>query len=581
MLRGDHDIFALMDDLSQQQGYQKNEEAATEVKADDHEESSPQQSVQVRMVDDEDEVESLSSSLWNPHARMDSPPSPRARTFMETNPMIEVLRRRAFERFKADFRKGMERAHGNSTKNKGPTSLWMDLSVPSLLEKWHFDVKLEEALFFRPNEKTKTDMRQRRSSYQQSIVQIHATMSRLRSSNEWCDPVLITPPSLLHDKKSSKPREQQLQRQNRDAFGEELMFEWTRAWRRRVGNSDRDRELKETFQSKKFKRKLSSWKRSINTAAQEVDHLFWTELTKHKTQEATRTISSSSTNRRKRRLPKLLFPSTETVAVSYTGLSFSLHRSHYRKLQILFDRQNTESESLEEHRDSFVSSLFCLLARYDTIQGAGLQSAVQGPVFDTLLHSYGCKTECFASPLNCRYDRFCSAFPDVDSPFGSLGSFFDYDFSGGGCFQANPPFVANFILAMCNTINTWLGDSDKNAPLMFVVFVPHWEDTRGWQALQESPHLLRHVRIAQASHYYAEGTQYRRKEQYRVASFDTSIFFLQNSQAKKQWPVTREQIDELQKAFATKPSQLEDSTKTVGKRKPRSRDANRKRAKSS
>eukprot|EP01049_Picozoa_sp_SAG25_P026551 SAG25_NODE_13285_length_269_cov_0.605882_2_plen_35_part_01 len=27
--------------------------------------------------------------------------------------------------------------------------------------------------------------------------------------------------------------------------------------------------------------------------------------------------------------------------------------------------------------------------------------------------------ELFASPLNCRYRRYCSAFRDTDAPFGS------------------------------------------------------------------------------------------------------------------------------------------------------------------
>jgi hypothetical protein len=47
-------------------------------------------------------------------------------------------------------------------------------------------------------------------------------------------------------------------------------------------------------------------------------------------------------------------------------------------------------------------------------------------VFDVLLRRFDCRTECFASPLNCRYGRFCSAFYDTDGAFGSLGSFFDF-----------------------------------------------------------------------------------------------------------------------------------------------------------
>lgn len=58
----------------------------------------------------------------------------------------------------------------------------------------------------------------------------------------------------------------------------------------------------------------------------------------------------------------------------------------------------------------------------------------------------GVNFECFASPLNCRYDRFCSAFADVDFPFGSIGSFFHFSPTDGS-FEANPPFVPDVILA--------------------------------------------------------------------------------------------------------------------------------------
>lgn len=64
-----------------------------------------------------------------------------------------------------------------------------------------------------------------------------------------------------------------------------------------------------------------------------------------------------------------------------------------------------------------------------------------------MLHSrLGVQLECFASPLNCRFDQYCSAFPDVDAPFGSLGSFFSFA-PKEGSFEANPPFVPDVMLA--------------------------------------------------------------------------------------------------------------------------------------
>jgi len=48
-------------------------------------------------------------------------------------------------------------------------------------------------------------------------------------------------------------------------------------------------------------------------------------------------------------------------------------------------------------------------------------------VFACLEELWGVECEGFASPLNCRLGagHFCSAFPDTDAAFGSIGSFFN------------------------------------------------------------------------------------------------------------------------------------------------------------
>lgn len=53
-----------------------------------------------------------------------------------------------------------------------------------------------------------------------------------------------------------------------------------------------------------------------------------------------------------------------------------------------------------------------------------LQAAAGPPVFELLRQKLAVGFECFASPLNAHFSRFGSAFPDVDGPFGSSGSFF-------------------------------------------------------------------------------------------------------------------------------------------------------------
>jgi Phosphorylated CTD interacting factor 1 WW domain len=204
----------------------------------------------------------------------------------------------------------------------------------------------------------------------------------------------------------------------------------------------------------------------------------------------------------------------------------------------------------------FEDALFCLLARYEGLQGGGFQAAINEEAFDVLLHRFGVDFELFSSPLNSRYGAFCSAFPDVDFPFGSCGSFFDFDptETGGGSFEANPPFVSDVVLAMINRMEMLLArvESSSDIPLSFTVVVPTWSDTEGWNRLHESRFMQCHLHLFQQHHGYTEGKQWMRKSRWRIASFDTSVFFLQNAAAAEKWPVTEEACDELREAFASK-----------------------------
>jgi hypothetical protein len=74
----------------------------------------------------------------------------------------------------------------------------------------------------------------------------------------------------------------------------------------------------------------------------------------------------------------------------------------------------------------FLLATLCLLLRYQALGGGGFQCAIPPPVFSCLEELWGITCEGFASPFNCRMSarRYCSAFPDTDDCFGSLGSFF-------------------------------------------------------------------------------------------------------------------------------------------------------------
>jgi hypothetical protein len=129
--------------------------------------------------------------------------------------------------------------------------------------------------------------------------------------------------------------------------------------------------------------------------------------------------------------------------------------------------------------------------------GGGLQGAVPGHVLTAFSDLFGVSMECFASPMNAYFPHFCSAFPLLELPFGSIGSFFSTRFLSGS-FEANPPFTATLIQRMFAHMLDLLAsadaeeakasaaaagaveDSDSESrppqtyPLSFIVIIPYW-----------------------------------------------------------------------------------------------------------
>jgi hypothetical protein len=73
---------------------------------------------------------------------------------------------------------------------------------------------------------------------------------------------------------------------------------------------------------------------------------------------------------------------------------------------------------------------------------------------------------------NVSYPRYFSAFGDVDSPFGSSGSFFDNPPESGICF-ASPPFESDFLSAATAAIV----DAARRGcgKVAYIVSLPDWK----------------------------------------------------------------------------------------------------------
>lgn len=115
----------------------------------------------------------------------------------------------------------------------------------------------------------------------------------------------------------------------------------------------------------------------------------------------------------------------EQVLVKYKEDEIFITPFHYEKLRLLFKLNSGRPEH------EFNYFLYILLRRYTSFfgteknEGKSFHCATPAPVFQILHEQLQVCQENFASPLNCYFKRYNSAFPDIDVFFGSLGSFYD------------------------------------------------------------------------------------------------------------------------------------------------------------
>ena len=252
-------------------------------------------------------------------------------------------------------------------------------------------------------------------------------------------------------------------------------------------------------------------------------------------------------------LPCAVVPgSAQSLSLCRGRTRLRLNPGHYVKLGRLYARGPGRLEPWRFHE-----RLFLVLLRYHGTQGGGgFQAAAHAEVFGTLGAHLGADMEAFASPLNCRFAPFCTAFPDTDVWFGGAASFFDTDpaaaaeAAGGASFEANPPFVPAVLSRMQAHVEAAL--LATSAPLSFAVIIPQWEGEDGWRGLADSPMLRRRFTVAQREHGYLEGSQHWRRSSFRVSTCDTTVFVIQNDAGAERWPATDATEAAVRAAFVSK-----------------------------
>ena len=633
-------------------------------------------------------------SIWNPYVRKEPEEKEdvarnlnhiAAVVLLATNPQVEIIRRRCYEKFKTEAQDNVTRIVFPQTRTMISTQsstntdaastelLWktsiknLSTSVPGLFEKWHMDTKLQERVSLQQQQQQR--LKQRKS------VGSHEAEEEDDDKKQDCRQLFFDPNTTriyqrtIEEKLSLQPpprrttqnhHHQQPQyydpilpsKSGPSLFKSTFKVEMTKAILMTMkkkkkksgirggssstggggGGGDDDDNNNNCQQEDLTMNLPNDVRRSLENKSKQIQKMLYklvcqmwesfpNQLQKAAALQQQQQQSASQSSRGKKRSRKQqqrsqqqqqqqLFKiqvstinddrdgdQQQQIQIMYLGLSYRIHVAYYEKLQRLYDRSNNNNNnnqrsyvtSKSEYQNQFHSELFCILCRYDMLQGSGLQAAIPGRVMDTLLTEFDCHFECFASPLNCRYESYASAF-EFDQVFGSIGNFFDIDFTNaqggggrGGCYEANPPFTEEVICKMnkkiqyslqrmsspnkeerTETTSTDEEETDDRLtvppPLMFIVFVPAWKSSKAYQGLLENPFLTHRLILEQGKHWYTEGTQHRRKQSFRLASFDTAVLFYQNSTAQTKWPVTETKLNLLKEAFCEDPGIMDKRT---------------------
>lgn len=240
------------------------------------------------------------------------------------------------------------------------------------------------------------------------------------------------------------------------------------------------------------------------------------------------------------------------VCIRYKGEMVKVSRNYFSKLWLLYRYSCIDDSAFER----FLPRVWCLLRRYQMMfgvglyEGTGLQGSLPVHVFEALHRLFGVSFECFASPLNCYFRQYCSAFPDTDGYFGSRGPCLDFA-PLSGSFEANPPFCEELMDAMVSHFEKLLESSPE--PLSFIVFIPEWREppTPALTRMEQS-RFRRHQLILPAfEHEYRSGSQHicKKEEMHYKAVHNTAVLFLQNDPGFAKWGPTPERLQELSAAY--------------------------------
>lgn len=259
----------------------------------------------------------------------------------------------------------------------------------------------------------------------------------------------------------------------------------------------------------------------------------------------------------------------------------SISGMHLAKLRKLYELCHPcDGDSTQQWECVFRRRLYTMLRRYITFigldpteeghKGGNMHAAAPEPVFAWLKSRLEVRCELFASPLNCYFPRFFSAFPDTDAAFGSLGSFFDVGALPDGSYEVGPPYTEEVLELTARRLLQLLQGAGVDNALSFALFVPDWEGAAALNLLGSPAFAPFRRGIADGAppfllapgreHGYVSGVQFfadvgtDSARRYYVVPHGTRVYVLQTAAGAQQWPFTTAEAGQLLQQMRPVPS---------------------------
>ena len=251
---------------------------------------------------------------------------------------------------------------------------------------------------------------------------------------------------------------------------------------------------------------------------------------------------------------------TGMTHVRFKNDSLPIKTLYLQKLEHLYRLNIKGDQAIQE--SLLLPRVYCLLKRYQSLMGNSAQGeghchqiSLSLPTFDCLRRDFEVSFECFASPLNCFFKQYCSAFSDTDSYFGSRGSFLDFH-PISGSFVCHPPVQEDLMESTVNHIERCLNNSSDD-PLSFVVCLPDFKTSdqqtacKAVTSIQSSKFKRESFTLQAFQHEFKTGFQHVLTQETVIkSSHPTLVVILQNDAGFLKWGPTPDRVDNLIDSFS-------------------------------